>query len=154
MSGIFSGGLFAQGPAQAYRGEAIGLPSSGRGSLCTTGVRLGAFVIDAIASALVAALFIQIIAHPSSTEAGLPQLWSLIPLFLNYVLGVLFAGRTLGMNLLGLRIIRVDRDEAIGPGRAVLRTVLLFLLVPAVIWDRDGRGVHDRATDTAVVRDR
>ena len=38
------------------------------------------------------------------------------------------------------------------PGRAVARTVLLVMLLPAVIWDRDGRGLHDRLTDTAVVR--
>jgi hypothetical protein len=27
-----------------------------------------------------------------------------------------------------------------------------MLLVPAVVFDRDGRGLHDRYTDTAVVR--
>jgi uncharacterized RDD family membrane protein YckC len=34
----------------------------------------------------------------------------------------------------------------------LVRTVLLFLLVPAVVFDRDGRGLHDRLSDTAVVR--
>jgi hypothetical protein len=34
----------------------------------------------------------------------------------------------------------------------LVRTVLLMLLVPAVIWDRDGRGLHDRLTESAVVR--
>jgi hypothetical protein len=34
----------------------------------------------------------------------------------------------------------------------VYRTLLLFLLVPALIYDRNGRGLHDRLTDTAVVR--
>ena len=39
--------------------------------------------------------------------------------------------------------------------RPLRRTALaiLLLLVPAVIWDRDGRGLHDRLTETAVVRD-
>ena len=37
-------------------------------------------------------------------------------------------------------------------GRALVRTALLCLLVPAVVFDRDGRGLHDRLTDTAVVR--
>jgi hypothetical protein len=27
-----------------------------------------------------------------------------------------------------------------------------MLLLPAVIWDRDGRGLHDRFSATAVVR--
>jgi hypothetical protein len=37
--------------------------------------------------------------------------------------------------------------------RAVVRTGLLVLLVPALIVDADGRGLHDRLTGTAVVRD-
>jgi uncharacterized RDD family membrane protein YckC len=57
------------------------------------------------------------------------------------------------MYLLGLRLIRADRPtEAVGPGRILLRTFLLFLLVPALVFDRDGRGLHDRLSETAVVR--
>ena len=82
----------------------------------------------------------------------LPGYWSLIPFAVDYVVGMLVAGRTLGMYLFGLRIIRVDKEEAVNPWRAVLRTLLLMLLVPAVVFDRDGRGLHDRYTDTAVVR--
>ena len=138
---------------QAYRGERLGLPAEGRGSLSTTGLRVGAFLVDAIASGLVAALFVAIFAPDRRDVAGhLPQSWSLIPFAIDYVVGLLVAGRTLGMYLVGLRVIRVDRDEAVNPWRALVRTVLLMLLVPAVIWDRDGRGLHDRYTDTAVVR--
>jgi uncharacterized RDD family membrane protein YckC len=136
---------------QAYRGERLGLPATGPGSLSTTGPRLGAFVVDAVASGLVAALFV----HKSDKHgiAGhLPGSWSLIPLAADYVLGMLFAGRTLGMYLFGLRVVRVDRREAVNPWRALLRTFLLFLLVPAVVWDRDWRGLHDKYSDTAVVR--
>jgi uncharacterized RDD family membrane protein YckC len=48
--------------------------------------------------------------------------------------------------------VRVSRSVAVDPLRAIGRTALLCLLVPAVIFDRDGRGLHDRLTDTAVVR--
>lgn len=136
---------------QAHRGERLGLPASGPGSIASTGARLGAFVADAVASSLVAALFVQ--ARTRSGVAGhLPGSWSLIPLAVDYVVGMLVAGRTLGMYLFGLRVVRVDREAAVDPWRAVVRTLLLFLLVPAVIWDRDGRGLHDRYSDTAVVR--
>lgn len=137
---------------QAYRGQRLGLPESGPGSLSTTGQRLGAFVVDAIASSLVAALFVQALHPGRGVAAHLPGSWSLIPLAVDYIAGLLLAGRTLGMALVGLRVIRVDRDAAVNPWRAVLRTLLLLVLVPAVIWDRDGRGLHDRYTDTAVVR--
>jgi uncharacterized RDD family membrane protein YckC len=136
---------------QAYRGARLGLPEQGPGSLATTGQRLGAFLVDAIASGLVAALFVQF-AHGRGAVGHLPGSWSLIPFVLDYIVGTLVAGRTLGMYLFGLRLVRVDRVAAVDPGRAVARTALLIILLPAVIWDRDGRGLHDRLTDTAVVR--
>jgi uncharacterized RDD family membrane protein YckC len=139
---------------QAYRGAELGLPEIGPGSLSTTGQRLLAFIVDAIASGLIAALFVQAIRHGHDQDVAgrLPGSWSLIPFAVDYLLGMLLAGRTLGMYLFGLRIVRVDRDEAVNPWRALVRTVLLMLLIPAVVWDRDGRGLHDRYSDTAVVR--
>jgi uncharacterized RDD family membrane protein YckC len=134
---------------QEYRGQRLGLPESGAGSLARTGPRLLAFLVDAVASALVAALFVP---HHGGFASSLPGSWSLVPLALDYVVGTLLAGRTVGMYLFGLRLIRVDRRAAIDPGRILVRTLLLFLLVPAVVYDRDGRGMHDRLSDTAVVR--
>jgi uncharacterized RDD family membrane protein YckC len=137
---------------QAYRGEKLGLPAGGTGALVTTGPRLGAFLVDAVASALIAGLFTQASSSGNGAADRLPGSWSLVPFAVDYVVGLLVAGRTLGMYLFGLRVVRVDRPAPIDPFRAVARTVLLLLLLPAVIWDRDGRGLHDRFTDTAVVR--
>jgi uncharacterized RDD family membrane protein YckC len=138
---------------QRYRGERLGLPESGPGSLSTTGIRLGAFIVDALASSLVAALFVQ--AGGGGGVAGhLPGSWSLIPLAVDYLAGVLLTGRTLGMYLFGLRLIRVDHDLPVNPVQIAIRTALLFLLLPALVWDRDGRGLHDRLSSTAVIRDR
>jgi hypothetical protein len=109
-----------------------------------------AFVIDAVAAALIAGLFVAAGAKPGHTR--LPGSWSLIPLGIDYVVGVLVAGQTLGMYLTRLRLIRVTVDRAIDPVRILARTALLFLLVPALVWDRDGRGMHDKLSDTAVVR--
>lgn len=145
-----------QAGPQAFRGERLGLPASGPASLASAGARVGAFVLDSIASTLIAALFVQALHRGRSGHhdfAGrLPGYWSLLPFAVDYVLGMLVAGRTLGMYLFGLRIIRVDRAEAVNPWRAIVRTALLMLLVPAVVFDKDGRGLHDRYTDTAVVR--
>jgi len=35
---------------------------------------------------------------------------------------------------------------------ALLRTVLLLFVIPPLLTDRDLRGLHDRASDTIVVR--
>lgn len=137
-------------PPQRYRGESLGLPQSGAGSLATLGARFWALLVDCIASALVASL---IVAHRGGDLANrLPGSWSLVPLAVDYVVGLLVGGQTLGMHLFGIKVVGVDRPERITLPRIVLRTALLFLLIPAVVLDRDGRGLHDRFTGTAVVR--
>ena len=63
------------------------------------------------------------------------------------------AGGSAGQLAYGLRVVRLD-GQPIGLLRAALRTLLLCLLIPALIWDRDGRGLHDKAAGTVVVRAR
>jgi uncharacterized RDD family membrane protein YckC len=111
--------------------------------LASTGSRLGAFVTDIVLSALVAGLF---------TAPQLPRNWSLVAFLAEYVVFGAAFGQTPGMRLFGLRLVRVGRPVRVDPIRVVARTALLALLVPAVIWDADGRGLHDRFTQTAVVR--
>ena len=74
-----------------------------------------------------------------------------MPFSLDYIIGMLLGGQTLGMRLFGLRVARVDRDVPVGLWRALVRTGLLLLLIPALIFDKANRGLHDRVTDTAVV---
>lgn len=137
---------------QAYRGQALGLPADGPGSLATTGARIGAFVVDAVVSALVAGLFVHSSGGTGNALADrLPGTWSLIPLAVDYVVGTLVAGGTLGMYLFRLRLVRLPAAP-MTLGRLLLRTLLLFLFVPAVVFDRDGRGLHDRVPEMAVIR--
>ena len=134
----------------AYRGALIGLPESGPGSLAPTGRRILAFLIDLVFAGLVASPFVH--RHDlHGAAAHLPGQWSLIPLFLEYVIGLLLLGRSVGMYVTGLRVIRVDVRAAVGPGRAVARTLLLMLGVPALVPDSDFRGLQDRLTSTAVI---
>jgi uncharacterized RDD family membrane protein YckC len=136
---------------QAYRGERLGLPPEGPGSIAEYGPRIAAFLVDCLAAGLVAALFVAVIGHRSGTDA-LPQNWSLIPLAVDYIAGPVLTGRTLGMYLTGVRVIRVPQNVAVDPWRAFIRLLLLVLIVPAVITDRDRRGLHDRVAGTAIVR--
>ena len=137
----------AAGPS---RGASLGLAQSGPGSVASLNKRVGAFIVDCLASSLVAALFTAS-RHQRGLAHVLPGNWSLIPLLLDYVIGLPLVGRTLGMNLFGIRVIRVDRPTRVTVLDAIIRTLLLGLLIPAVIWDKDGRGLHDRLTRTAVV---
>lgn len=146
--------MSATGPVtrpQRYRGERLGLPASGSGSLATAGTRFGALLVDCIASGLVASLFVQR-SDLHGAASRLPGSWSLIPLAVDYLVGLVLGGQTLGMYLLGIRVVRIDRSAAVSPPLAIMRTAMLFALVPAVIVDKDGRGLHDRLTGTAVIR--
>jgi hypothetical protein len=127
------------------RGASLGLPGSGPGSLASFGTRVVAYFVDAGIAALVAALF---------TAPALPGNWSLLSFGLIYVVTLVAFGQTPGMRLLGLRLAHPREGQRLAVWRAVVRTALLMLLVPALIVDADGRGLHDRLTDTAVVRER
>lgn len=135
---------------EGFRGERLGLTESGSGSIAPFGRRAGAFVIDLLASGLVAALFVRR-DDLSGAASHLPGQWSLLALFVDYEIGLLLAGRSLGMWITGLRVIRVDKNLPVDPLRAAARTVLLGLLIPAVLVDSDFRGLHDRLTNTAVI---
>jgi uncharacterized RDD family membrane protein YckC len=145
-------GTWLSGPAAAgaslradgeWRGKRLGLPEQGPGSVATFGRRLVAFVIDTVASGLIAGLF---------TAPDAPGPWSFVPLAVLYVVVVRFTGQTLGMRLMGMRVIRLGSHAPLTVPRAAARFVLLCLLIPALISDRDGRGLHDRVAASAVVR--
>jgi uncharacterized RDD family membrane protein YckC len=129
-------------PARA-RGAALGLPREGPGSLAGFGHRVGAFAVDAIASALVTALF---------TAPDPPGNWSLLTFAVMTVVFLVATGQTPGMRLLGLRLAHPQQGRRLALWRAVVRTGLLVLLLPALVVDGDGRGLHDRLTGTAVIR--
>jgi len=119
------------------------LPDSGPGSIAQAAPRLGAFLIDVVASGLVAGLF---------TAPELPRNRSLLVFAVAYFAFTLLVQQTLGMKLLGMRVVRVDAPVSVGAWRAGVRTLGVMLLVPAILRDRSGRAVHDRLTQTAVVR--
>ena len=77
--------------------------------------------------------------------------WALI-----MVVPVAIVGATPAMVLLGLRVVRLDRPEKAGVGLlwTLVRTLSVFFVIPALIVDRDSRGVQDRASRTVVVRTR
>jgi len=121
------------------------MPRTGPGSVSTLTSRGVALLVDAVLSGLVAGLF---------TAPELPRYWSLPTWFLITVVAVSFFGFTPGMMVAGIRVARLDGAAMVGPLRALPRTLLVFLIVPAVILNADGRGLHDRLVGTVVVRTR
>ncbi len=75
-------------------------------------------------------------------------------LALEYLLLVGTMGMTFGMRLLNIRVVSLATGGPASPKAVLIRTVLLILAVPALIFDKDQRGLHDRFAGTVVVRDK
>ena len=55
------------------------------------------------------------------------------------------------LRIAGVMTVPLSVDgRPIGAGRALLRTALLCLVIPAAILDRDSRGLHDKAVGSVV----
>ncbi|WNM34643.1 RDD family protein [Streptomyces sp. Li-HN-5-11] len=128
-----------------YRGEQLGLPEEGPGSIARPGRRLGALVVDWALCVLIA---YGLITHGYGQATSN---WALLVFFVLGVLTVGTVGSTPGKRLFGLRVVALGTGR-VQPLRALLRTALLCLAIPALIWDRDGRGLHDRLAGTVEVR--
>lgn len=156
----------------AGAGSRLGLPASGPGSPARTGRRALALAVDWLACLLISgALFPASRAAAFSLVRGDPTA-TLGVFALENVLLVGTVGHTLGHRLCNLRVrtapVVAPARDADGPAlsgggvpdlgrapgllRAAVRTVLLLLVIPAVVQDGDGRGLHDRAAGTVVVR--
>ncbi len=135
------------GTEQNYPGEHLGLPADGPGAIVGLGRRAIALTIDWLMSMGIGALVIN--------TSGIQQSLSTITLLVWFLLGVgavsVFSF-TPGQLVTGIQVARVDAAARVGFVRALVRTFFLIFVFPAVISDHDGRGMHDRATGTAMVR--
>ena len=133
---------------QSYRGQRLGLPESGPGSISGPGRRLAAITVDWFAAVLISRLI-----FPGVNYATQGSSWRVLATFgVMITVLVWLSGASLGQRLLGIRVVSLGRTGRVGLGAAVLRTALLCLVIPAVVFDRDQRGLHDRAARTVVVR--
>lgn len=141
--------LAAAGIEVGYRGKQLGLPEAGVGSVTGFGRRLAALFIDWIACVLIAALFTRL----PYGSMGL-SFASLAVFFIVKSAFTVLGGSSFGQRLVGNRVITIGGKPYINPVRAVVRSLLICLVVPAAIWDRDGRGLQDKVAHTVEVRTR
>lgn len=89
-----------------------------------------------------------------SSFFGDPRRDSWIPLVVLVVEYAFFIGlfaQTPGMFVRSIRCVSVTTGGPIGVPRAALRGILLCLVIPALLMDRDRRGLHDRLTGSMIV---
>ena len=130
-----------------YPGRRLGLPERGPGSLARPGRRIVAIMVDWFLCTVIAAGLM-------GYRLGSGGLGPFKPLAVFVLMSLLLVGTlgfTIGHRLLGIRVVCLGGASA-GPFRGAARTLLLAVVIPAVIWDRDTRGFHDKIAGTVTVR--
>jgi uncharacterized RDD family membrane protein YckC len=136
------------GTGASYAGERLGLPHEGAGSVASWGRRIAALCVDWFASLLVAgAIAGRAVTSSGSWESWLPMLVFLVEVSLFTVL----MGGSFGQLLLRVLVVRLD-GSPVSLLRALLRTLLICLVVPPLVFNRDQRGLHDLAAGTVTLR--
>jgi uncharacterized RDD family membrane protein YckC len=123
------------------------LPPALPGKVAGLGRRLGALVIDWLVSTGVALLIVGASGYLSNQTS----LATLLVFAVEVTVFTWLIGASFGQRLLGLSVVRID-GQRLSFGRALLRTLLICLVIPAVVMDSYGRGLHDRAVGSVVIR--
>lgn len=72
--------------------------------------------------------------------------------FTEYLLLVGLSGASAGHRLLRLKVVSFPSGGQPTPLQALIRTVLMVLIVTAVTYDENGRGIHERLSGTATIK--
>lgn len=123
-----------------YPGARLGLPESGPGSMARAGRRILGICIDWGLALLI------------SNFAFAGNQWATLAVFaIEQILLIGTLGYSIGHRIAGIHVVKLGGGPA-GPLAALVRTLLLCLVIPAVIFDPDQRGLHDKAMNTILIR--
>lgn len=137
--------------APTYPGKRLGLPETGPGSIARLGRRIVALLLDYTAATVVAMTFFGYDPLALPGEAGLRHFTPMLVFAAMQIVFIPTLGASPGHRVLGMRLQRLGGGWP-GLWRPLVRTVLLLLVIPAVVWDIDHRALHDKAAGTVLVR--
>ena len=89
-------------------------------------------------------------------EFGEPSMGAVVFLIFTaqYLLFAALGGATPGHRVVGLKIVRFSDGGMPTPLQALIRTGLLVLIVTAITFDHNGRGINERLSNTVLVKTR
>ena len=137
-------------PSTDYRpGERLGLPAVGRGSVSGWGPRIAALFIDWLASTLVAVGFTGLGGWLDGTV--LTESMPLLIFFVEVTVLTAITGASFRQLVTRVVVVRLD-GRPVTLLHAIVRTFLICLVIPPLVFTRDRRGLHDLAVGTVTVR--
>lgn len=131
---------FGQLAPSAWPGERLGLPRDGLRSVGRPGRRIAGLAIDWGIAVAVSILFFNYNGWATTLAFAVLQA-VFIPTL----------GGSIGHRLVGLRVVPLAGGW-VGVWRPVVRTLLLVIVIPALVWDSDQRGFHDKVAGTVLIR--
>lgn len=132
-----------------WPGQQFGCAEQGPTSVVRLVPRALALLIDWVLCSLIAAGLLGYTWGGQGSSGFAP----LLVFAVENILLVGTLGATIGHLVVGARVTRLDGSGA-GPLAAVIRSVALCVVIPALIFDVDQRGMHDRLARTILVKTR
>ena len=123
-----------------WPGKRLGLPETGSHSVAPAWRRLLALLVDWFMCLAIANLI------GSANPFLAPGLFAL-----EHFLLVATLGYTVGHRIFGIEVRRLD-GHVPGLVKTLIRTALVVLVIPALIFNRDNRGLHDLAAGTLILK--
>jgi uncharacterized RDD family membrane protein YckC len=78
----------------------------------------------------------------------------LLILALEYLLLVSLGGASFGHRIVGLKVVRFSDGGVATPLQALIRTLLMVIIITAITFDENGRGVNERLSNTVLISTR
>ena len=119
----------------------------GENSYASVARRLGALAIDWFASLGIAVLVFR--EFPYGTPESM--LLTTVIFYVEIVVFTFLLGSSFGQKLLRMRVVNLYGGR-LSLWIIILRTALIILVIPALVMDPDGRGLHDRIVGSRVIR--
>lgn len=108
--------------------------------------RIAAIFLDWIPSLMVGSLLQGMLGLSRDQATFLP----LVVFFLEVTLFTALVGGSFGQIATRLVVVRID-GKPLGLLRSAVRSLLICLVVPPVVFNQDNRGLHDLAVGTVVI---
>jgi uncharacterized RDD family membrane protein YckC len=119
------------------------------GEVAGLGRRVAAIAIDWLASILLSRVIFGQLTYGSAESS-----FAILMIFIaEVVIFTWLMSASFGQRLLGISVVRLDGGR-LALWRIVVRTLLICLIIPAVVYDSVGRGLHDRAVGSVAIRAR
>jgi len=132
-----------------YPGQRLGLPPHGPGSVAGWGRRFVALFVDWLVATGITLLFLPDV-EPSSLGYSLTVLGVFA---VEVALLTALQQASFGQRVMGLRVVPLA-SPSLRAVQAILRTVLVATVLPALLYDRDRRGLPDHVAKTVLVSTR